>query len=81
MDLTSNDTRARRISQLVGALLFGFLSVGCAVVAPYERERLARSDMALGRDPDLSAGEGHAEAYREGSSGATGQSGGGCGCN
>jgi Domain of unknown function (DUF4266) len=54
---------------------------GCATVAPYERERLAKSDMALGRNPDVSAGEGHATAYREGSSGAMGASGGGCGCN
>ena len=33
------------------------------------------------RDPDAVAGESHAVAYREGSSGATGSSGGGCGCN
>ena len=54
---------------------------GCAVVAPYERERLARRDMALQRSTDASAGEQHANAYREGSSGAEGASGGGCGCN
>jgi hypothetical protein len=54
---------------------------GCAVVAPYERERLARPDMELGRNIDLAAGEEHAANYREGSSGATGTSGGGCGCN
>jgi hypothetical protein len=53
----------------------------CAVVAPYERERLARSDMQLGRNEDIAAGEEHATNYREGSSGATGTSGGGCGCN
>lgn len=53
----------------------------CAVVAPYERERLARSDMQLGRNEDVAAGEDHATNYREGSSGATGTSGGGCGCN
>jgi hypothetical protein len=54
---------------------------GCSTVAPYERERLAQQDMILGRNPDAKAGEGHATAYREGSSGATGSSGGGCGCN
>ncbi|MDH5671896.1 MAG: DUF4266 domain-containing protein [Myxococcales bacterium] len=53
----------------------------CATVAPYERERLAKADMQEGRNPDLRAGEEHATAYREGSSGATGSSGGGCGCN
>jgi hypothetical protein len=54
---------------------------GCATVAPYERERLASRDMELDRSPDLSAGKQHATAYREGSSGAEGASGGGCGCN
>ena len=53
----------------------------CATVPPYERETLARRDMALQRNPDTSAGEQHATAYREGSSGAEGTSGGGCGCN
>ena len=54
---------------------------GCSVVAPYERERLARRDMQLQRSPDANAGEQHANAYREGSNGAEGTSGGGCGCN
>jgi hypothetical protein len=53
----------------------------CATVAPYERETLARRDMQLQRNPDVSAGEQHAAAYREGSSGAEGTTGGGCGCN
>jgi hypothetical protein len=53
----------------------------CATVAPYERERLARRDMELDRNPELAAGQQHATAYREGSSGAEGASGGGCGCN
>ena len=64
---------------LLGCLAVG--SVGCATVAPYERERLARPDMEAGRNPDAKAGEEHATAYREGSSGGMGSSGGGCGCN
>ena len=63
------------------ALLLGFASPGCATVAPYERERLARQDMQLGRSTDAHAGEEHAIAYREGSTGSMGTSGGGCGCN
>jgi hypothetical protein len=64
------------------AALYLLLSVSaCATVPPYERETLARRDMALQRNPDTSAGEQHATAYREGSSGAEGTSGGGCGCN
>jgi Domain of unknown function (DUF4266) len=54
---------------------------GCARVAPYERETLARRDMEMGGDADLAAGEEHAVAYREGSSGGGDAKGGGCGCN
>ena len=54
---------------------------GCATVKPYEREKLARDDMQLGGDPDATKGAQHATAYREGSVGAMGSSGGGCGCN
>jgi hypothetical protein len=63
------------------ALAFALLTGACATVAPYERERLARPDMDLGRNGDATAGEEHATAYREGSSGGMGSSGGGCGCN
>ena len=55
--------------------------VGCATVAPYDRERLSHPDMTLEADADLHAGADHAKAYREGSSGGTGTSAGGCGCN
>lgn len=54
---------------------------GCATIAPYERERLASRDMELDRNSQLGSGQQHATAYREGSSGAEGASGGGCGCN
>jgi hypothetical protein len=37
--------------------------------------------MELARNPDAAAGEEHAVNYREGSTGAMGASGGGCGCN
>jgi hypothetical protein len=67
-----------RIAAFMIALL---IASGCATVAPYERERLARRDMQLERNPDATAGEQHAAAYREGSTGAMGASGGGCGCN
>ena len=63
------------------SLAIACMLTGCATVAPYERERLARRDMELDRNPELSAGQQHATAYREGSNGAEGASGGGCGCN
>jgi hypothetical protein len=73
----------KAFSTFVAMVLLTALSAaqGCAAVAPYERERLAKPDMELGRNPDAAAGEEHATAYREGSSGGTGASGGGCGCN
>jgi hypothetical protein len=72
--------RARRISCcMLFVLALG--GAGCARVAPYERETLARRDMELGGNAALVAGEEHAQAYREGSSGGGDAKGGGCGCN
>jgi hypothetical protein len=54
----------------------GFALGGCSVepwVKPYERDHLADSIMSFDRDPVYEA--------REGARGATGGSGGGCGCN
>lgn len=66
----------------VSGLLLAAIAVGgCATVAPYERERLARRDMNVTRGADARAGQEHATAFREGSGGATGATGGGCGCN
>ena len=76
---TTNPRARWRLGILAVAL--GLAAQACATVAPYERERLARRDMELSRNPDAAAGEDHATSYREGSSGAMGASGGGCGCN
>ncbi|HEX6244131.1 MAG TPA: DUF4266 domain-containing protein [Polyangiales bacterium] len=66
----------------IGLLGLGtMLTPGCARVAPYERETLARRDMELGRNAAMTAGEDHGRAYREGSSGGGDAKGGGCGCN
>ena len=70
-----------RFALAMACSLMTLLGSACATVAPYERERLARRDMELGGNPDAAAGEDHATAYREGSTGAMGASGGGCGCN
>lgn len=75
------NARVRTWARVVLALGCASTCAACATVQPYERERLAKRDMQLERDPDAVAGESHAVAYREGSSGATGSSGGGCGCN
>ena len=64
--------------------------VGCAMpslpkiepwVKPYERGRLADPIMSLSRDPLSDKHIEHTRDVREGSRGATGVQGGGCGCN
>lgn len=58
---------------------------GCANiepwVKPYERERLADPIMKFSRDSLPDKHREHVRDVREGSRGATGVQGGGCGCN
>ena len=61
------------------------LLAGCANiepwVKPYERERLADPIMKFSRDSLPDKHREHVRDVREGSRGATGVQGGGCGCN
>ena len=50
-------------------------------VKPYEREHLADPIMSFSRDPVSTSYIDHVYESREGSRGATGTVGGGCGCN
>ncbi|HKT74229.1 MAG TPA: DUF4266 domain-containing protein [Steroidobacteraceae bacterium] len=50
-------------------------------VKPYEREHFADPIMSLSRDPVSTSYLEHVFESREGSRGATGGVGGGCGCN
>lgn len=68
----------------LGLLVLAGLSLSlaaCARVKPYERGRLAKSDMRWDGDSELLGGQKHATDYREGSAGGYGGGGGGCGCN
>jgi hypothetical protein len=77
--------RAAGLAALVA--LLALTASGCAIhpiepwVKPYERERLADPIMQLSGDPLLAQHRDHIETVREGSRGATGVEGGGCGCN
>ncbi|NVB39108.1 DUF4266 domain-containing protein [Pseudenhygromyxa sp. WMMC2535] len=73
--------RPARLALLGASLLPCLALLGCVRVQPWERERLAQPDMQMAVDPELSAGPDHAVEYREGSAGAFGGAGGGCGCN
>ena len=77
-----------RIAKLVVLMASGMAIAatlgGCSIqpwVKPYEREHLADPIMAFDRDPVSSAYLDHVFDAREGARGATGGSGGGCGCN
>jgi Domain of unknown function (DUF4266) len=71
-----------RLLLLAGVVL---ASAGCSSiqpwVKPYERDRLADPIMAWDRDAISAAYLDHIRETREGSRGATGAAGGGCGCN
>jgi hypothetical protein len=70
-----------------GAALIGcaaLLCCACSIqpwVKPYERDRLADPIMAWDRDAISSGYVDHIQESREGSRGASGSAGGGCGCN
>ena len=57
--------------------LFG---AGCATTQPWERETLARPEMAIDGTHRQSL-RAHYLSVREGAAGGTGSGGGGCGCN
>lgn len=70
----------------IAAAALAILAVtGCARiepwVKPYEREDLADPIMAWDRDPVSSSYMRHVYEAREGARGASGATGGGCGCN
>jgi hypothetical protein len=74
------DVRARALLA-VCALLAAMASTACATVKPHERAALADPTMQFEAEPHEGAALSHAIDNREGSTGATGVSGGGCGCN
>jgi hypothetical protein len=72
---------ARLAIELVVVVTLGLGLSGCATVKPYERGRLAERCMRVERDAQAASMEAHVYEYREGATGATGTTGGGCGCN
>jgi len=62
-------------------ILFLFISIsGCAVVQPWERERLSDPNMMFDENPIRKGIKEHYINIREGSEGGNGSQGGGCGC-
>jgi hypothetical protein len=56
------------------------LVTGCAVVQPWERERLADPNMIFDENPIQKGVQDHYINIREGSEGGNGSESGGCGC-
>jgi len=72
--------RARPTALLLGLLWLATLGA-CGGVKPYERGLLAKPKMQVDPSPEATLLQNHVYDYREGSAGATGAVGGGCGCN
>jgi hypothetical protein len=74
-------SRLRRL--LARTLAFGalFLLSGCAVLSPWEKEIIAREDMAWAPDPLQARLDAHVFFSKEASLPGGGAGGGGCGCN
>jgi hypothetical protein len=66
---------------VVAALALGACAMPQPWVKPYERERLADPLLQFQRDALAAKHFEHVREVREGSRGATGVQGGGCGCN
>ncbi|MBX9805309.1 MAG: DUF4266 domain-containing protein [Alphaproteobacteria bacterium] len=64
---------------LLSVLTLGFLG-GCTTVEPWDRNYLAQDSMKAIPDPLGTSYKVHVQESREGTHGATGISGGGCGC-
>lgn len=72
------------MSRLLAALLCALCvaaTSGCAAVRPWERESLARRDMAWDPDPLEAQLQAHIHFAKEASLAGSGAGGGGCGCN
>lgn len=63
----------------LSALTLGVLG-GCTTVEPWDRNYLSQDSMKAIPDPLGAAYKTHMQESREGTHGATGISGGGCGC-
>ncbi len=71
----------RQLTLLVALAAVLLTSTGCAQLKPWEREVLARDDMAWDPDPVERQRRNHIHFSKEASMPGGGAGGGGCGCN
>lgn len=77
MDLPHSSERRA----LLALLLLALGASGCVRVKPHEKELLADPAMTYGSGGEADTQEEHVLNNREGTAGARGGDGGGCGCN
>lgn len=79
--------RTQRLAGIARAAILALLGLApaglasCSTTKPYQRETLARPEMAPDGDADREALRHHVLSTREGAVGGFGGGGGGCGCN
>jgi hypothetical protein len=73
--------RSSSISLIVALVGLSLAATSCVAVKPWERDLLARPDMAWDDDARLATIKGHIGFSKEGSLPAGGGASGGCGCN
>lgn len=70
-----------RVTQQALLLVLSLLISACAPVAPWQRGKLAKSQMALDPYPIQNTFQAHIYNSREAATGSSAAGGGGCGCN
>ncbi len=70
-----------QLASVLAALSLAASSFGCTVVKPWDRDMLARPDMAFDTDPIETARRNHIYFSKEATPPGGGGGGGGCGCN
>ena len=73
--------RFARIATIVAVVCLSLAATSCVAVKPWERDLLARPDMAWDDDARLATIQGHIGFSKEASLPAGGGASGGCGCN
>jgi len=69
------------MTRTIVALCLVFAFAGCVRVKPYQRETLSKRELQASPWPAVERHDVHTHRVREGSNGAVGNAGGGCGCN
>ncbi len=67
--------------RLLIAISFAVALTSCVRVKPYQRETLSKRALQSAPWPTVERNDIHVFQVREGTTGATGNAGGGCGCN